>query len=188
MTESMSKQDHDTQQESTVQETTTSSTKSNADENRSQTVLMTTKPTLRPTIIKIVLLLLVGLSGITLLTVVPSVAEAELTGVAQLGVGILLALGLIRYSVHLMVLRRTTYKLFPHGVRREFELFFRIKKREVLYRQIRSHEFNKSRIQSLLGYGSIMLNQGLGTLVLTDVPDPENVYERVCEEVSETSD
>lgn len=182
----MSEQEHDDPERSTKPSTTTQSTESTASRSGGKTVLESTTPTIQPTILKIVALAAVGLGALGVLTVAPSlVVGPELASVARVGVGILLVLGLVRYLVHIVVLRRTTYTVHSSGVRREFRLLFRSKSREVPYEKIRSHEYEQSRVQALLGYGSIALNQGLGALVLTDVPNPEDMYEQIRTMVAE---
>lgn len=176
----MSEQEHDDLERSTEPSTTAPSTESAANESEGKTVIESTTPTIQPTILKIVALSAVGLGALGVLTVSPGlVVGPELASVARVGVGILLILGLVRYFIHIVVLRRTTYTVHSRGIRRDFQLLFRTKSREVPYEKIRSHEYNQSRTQALLGYGSIALNQGLGALVLTDVPNPEDMYEEI---------
>jgi uncharacterized membrane protein YdbT with pleckstrin-like domain len=182
----MSEQEHDTPERSTEPSTTAPSTEPAAGESRSRSVLKSTTPTIQPTILKIVALALIGFSALGVLTVAPSlVVGPELASVARVGVGILLVLGLVRYFVHIIVLRRTTYTVHSDGICREFQLLFRTKTREVPYEKIRSQEFEQSRFQALLGFGSIALNQGLGSLILTDVPNPEEMYEQIRAQVAD---
>ena len=182
----MSEQEYDDQAGSTEPSTTASSTEPRPGTSAGTTVFARTTPTIQPTVLKLVALLVVGAAAIGVLTVAPTlVASAEIAGVARVGVGILLGLGVVRYGVRVVVLRRTTYTVLSDGVRREFELLFRSKTREVPYEMVRSHEFTQSRFQSLLGFGSISLNQGLGTLILSDVKNPGEVYEQIRTQVSD---
>jgi hypothetical protein len=184
----MSEQDHDDPMQSTEPSTTSQRTHSSSSTATGRRTLLTTTPTIQPTLFKLVVLLLVGMAVIGVLTVAPSlVAGAELASVARVGVGILLALGVIRYAVRVVILRRTTYTVLSDSVRREFALLLRTKTREVPYEKIRSHEYKQSRLQSLLGFGSIALNQGLGTLILSDVKNPDEVYDHIRAQVADES-
>jgi hypothetical protein len=182
----MSEQEHHDPQQRTEPQTTAPSPQPTSNRASGKTSLLTTTPTIQPTLFKTGVLLLVGLAAIGVLTVAPTlVAGAELAGVARVGVAILLVIGLVRYGVRVVILRRTTYTILSDSVRREFALLLRTKTREVPYEMVRSHEYRQSRLQSMLGFGSIALNQGLGTLILTDVQEPDEVYDLLLAQLSD---
>jgi len=139
--------------------------------------VMQTKPSIKPTAIRMGLLLLTIAVVSGLFATNPQLlGSADLTRTASL---IVLLLGIVigvRYLVELVILVNTTYIVKKTHVERRYSLLFRTYSRGVWFTELRSHELTQSRIQSILGFGTVSLNQGLGDLRLTDVEQPHTVY------------
>lgn len=145
-----------------------------------------THPTVRPTLVWLALVVLVGAGATGLLTARPGVVGGEEVADPVVRAVLLLTVaGVVRFLVRAYVLRRTTYVLDGDEVTRRYRLLLRVHERTVPLGMVRSHELNQSRVENLLGYGSITLNQGLGDIELENVPDPERVHERVTALVGE---
>lgn len=148
--------------------------------------LLESRPTLVPTVCRLVVVALLGGAIAGYLATNPTVlGDESTTGVVLRLVLLVTAIGIVRYLVRLIILRRTAYRVFPDRVKREYELLFRTRRREVPLQRIRRQELEQDRIQHLFGYGTIVVNQGLGVLRLDDVPNPDRVYDTITRQIQE---
>jgi hypothetical protein len=149
-------------------------------------VVFQTTPTLRPALLRLGLTVLIGIVAIGVLATDPEMlGTRERTNLGLLLVQALLVIGVARLLIEIMILRRTHYVVTESAVRRQYSLLGRTKAKEVPYGLIRSTERTQNRIEYLLGVGSIRLNQGLGDLDLTALPDHEVVYAEIKERVEQ---
>jgi hypothetical protein len=146
--------------------------------------LLTVKPTVKPALIRLGLVVLVAAVVLGVLFTNPTLlGSRDATNVGLLVVQILASIGVLRLLVRIFVLRRTKYVVNSDSIKRSYELFMRTNERQVPFNLVRSHEFNQSRTENLLGHGTITLNQGLGDLKLWNIPKPQEVYDLVRERV-----
>lgn len=137
-------------------------------------------PTIRPTVIQMVVILIVGITLILYLRGNPELlGERQRTQIAIIGVTLLVVLGELRLLVRAIVFTKTTYTVTDDRVKKEYQLFFRREQTEIPFDLVRSHEFSQSRIESVLGYGTIRLNRGLGTLQLENVERPHALNDAI---------
>jgi len=142
--------------------------------------LLETRPTLRPTLVRLGVVLVVGLALFGALRARPELLGSESIGnTASLVVALLTLVAVIRFVVQIIVLKRTTYVVTSDRVELSYELLFRVRSKGIRFDKLRSHELDQSRVQSLLGYGTISLNRGLGPIRLENVEDPEYVYQTI---------
>lgn len=143
-------------------------------------VLVETTPTTKPVLVRLGLTLLVGIGAIGLVFVLPSLfSSTEQANVVLVVVQLLVLVAIGKLLVEFVVLRRTRYVVTTTAVRREFSLLGRTNVKEVPHELVRSTEYRQSRIEYLLGVGSIVLNQGLGDLRLSAVPSHREVYRQI---------
>jgi len=143
-------------------------------------VLIETTPTLRPTVMRLTLVVVVGLGIVVGLRLNPELLGARaITGTTALVVGLLTVLLMLRYALRALVLRRTIYTVTSERIERRYALLFRTQVDAVRFDKLRSHELTQSRVQSLLGFGTVAMNRGLGALRLEDIKDPYTVYETI---------
>lgn len=139
-----------------------------------------TTPTLRPTLVWLGLVVSVGLVSVLYLTLRrETFANPETANILIQAIAILTLIGVVRFLVRLYILKRTRYVVDPDTVTRKYDLLFRSRRREVPFSMVRSHELRQSRIQKLLGYGTIVLNEGLGPIELENVPEPRQFYRAI---------
>lgn len=142
------------------------------------------RPTIRPTLVWMLVVVVLGGAAMWGVDTRPYIVGGR--GPATLVVralAFLTVIGVIRFLIRAYVLRRTTYRVGPEQVSKQYELLFRVQERTVPFSMVRSHEMNRGRVETLLGYGSITLNQGLGAMELRNVPDPDLIYEQVAAQV-----
>lgn len=144
-----------------------------------------TSPLLRPT------LALIGAVFVTALVVIVVVSnEPDLVGGVEFaelvvnGVAILAALLLIRLGMTLLVLWRTTYVVHEEGFRKEYELAYHSKSRELPVEQLRGREHERGRFETLFDCATIRLLTGgtdrsLGFVEFVQIPDPATVDEAI---------
>lgn len=165
---------------------TTDATEQSAEQ---EGVVLETNPTMTPTLIRLGLVLLVSLGLFGYLQFDPqALGSPDITNTAAL---IVLLLGLvltIRFLIRTLVLARTRYVITGSRAEQRYELLYRTHSKGIRFDRVRSHELTQNRIQSLLGYGTISMNRGLGSLRLENVDEPETVYEtiRTCIERMES--
>ncbi|QLH81372.1 PH domain-containing protein [Halosimplex pelagicum] len=150
------------------------------EESEQESVVLETNPTTKPTLIRLGLVLLLSLGLFGYLQFDPqALGSPDITNTAAL---IVLLLGLvltIRFLVRTLVLTRTRYVVTGNRVEQRYELLYRTHSKGVRFDKVRSHELNQNRVQSLLGYGTISMNRGLGPLRLENVDEPQTVYETI---------
>lgn len=137
-----------------------------------------TTPTIKPTIVWLTLVVLVGIGLIAYVnTRRGSFSNPETADILTQIVTILTLIGVIRFLIRIYILKRTRYVIDQDSITRRYDLLYRSQRREVPLAKVRSHELRQSRIQKLLGYGTIRINQGLGPIELENIPEPYNMYE-----------
>lgn len=141
-----------------------------------------TTPALKPTLLLIALTVVVGAASVGYLVANPETVAGDpgLTELVWNAIGVLVVLLLVRFTLRLYLLSRTTYVVDSDALRREFSLLYRHESREVPMTQLRGHEFSQNRIQRLLGYGTVRVltggtNRSLGFLEFEDLPKPARV-------------
>jgi len=149
-------------------------------DSATETTVLTAKPTIKPTLIRLAVVLLATVAiAVYFRTNLELLGSPELTAVASLIVLLAGALLSIRYLVRILVRKKTAYIITEASVKREYQLFFRTRSKAVRFDKLRSHQLQQNRIQSVLGFGTISLNKGLGEIRLADVADPQSVYAEV---------
>lgn len=149
-------------------------------DTQSSTLVVESHPTIKPTAIQMAILFVIGLAIIVYFQ-----SEPDLVGdpeIAQIGVQVtsaLVILGLLRLAIRVFVYTRTTYEVTADRVRKTYDLLYRRQETEVPYELVRSHEFSQGRLETLLGYGTVKLNQGLGTLTLKNIEEPHVFNEEI---------
>jgi len=127
--------------------------------------------------------LTVGLAVLVSLVVVadPSLVGGGDIANVVLNVVVLLALLVLgRLVLKIWLIKRTTYTITPTSLKREYTLLYRRYEREIPVKQLRGHEFTQSRIEYLLGYGTVRMLTGgtdrsLGFLEFEYIDDPAEV-------------
>jgi uncharacterized membrane protein YdbT with pleckstrin-like domain len=150
--------------------------------------LMRTTPTIKPELIQLAVSLVIGLSIIAVLYGNPQLlGTVEATNIALILVQIVLAILIIRIAVQIIIIRNTVYTITDRHIRREYDLLGRNESREVPYKQIRSVGYSQGIIENLLNIGSISINQGLGDLELTSIPDSDEAHDIIQRQVKKSS-
>jgi hypothetical protein len=119
-----------------------------------------------------------------LLTVEDAFGTEGFGGVAGVFVGILTLIGVVRYVVKWLVLRRTSYVVTDDAVRRQYELFYKTYSRELPLEMLRSIELSMSRSETMLGFGTVKFlsvgsNRSMGYVEFEAVQEPEDVRDLV---------
>lgn len=150
--------------------------------------LLTTTPTLRPTLLLMGLTALIGIIIGGYLSTNPTLVagDSELTGLLWNVTLLFIILILVRLMVRLLILTRTTYSIRDDALNREFTLLLSHKNREVPIQEVRGLELTQSRIQRIFGFGTIRLltggtNQSLGFVKFEDIPNPKEVQSNIRE-------
>ena len=143
--------------------------------------ILRTAPTTRPVIV------LVGLTvGLAVLISAVIAVNPSLVGggdVANIVLYVVLLLALLvlgRLILKIWLIKRTTYTITPTSLKREYTLLYRRYEREIPVKQLRGHEFTQSRIEYILGYGTVRMLTGgtdrsLGFLEFEYIDDPDEV-------------
>lgn len=174
--------------------TDASSTDTDASNEAATAETFETHPTIRPELVRLAVTLAVGaLIFATLKTNPELLGDPDLSDVASTIVALLTALAVVRSLIHIFVLTRTTYAIDEAVVRQEYELFYRAQSREIPLDQLRSHEFRQSRIQALLGYGTISFltggtNQSLGFVEFEHLDDAKAVRNAVRDQLADRAE
>jgi membrane protein YdbS with pleckstrin-like domain len=154
-------------------------------QSTSDTVLET-HPTIKPTVLQMILLVIVGAGIVLFLQANPRLlGESQITEVAILVVVLLVGIGLVRLLIRAIVYTRTRYQVMDDRVRKTYELLYRRKDKEVPYGLVRSHEFSQGRIEKAMGYGTAKLNQGLGTITFRHIEHPHEFHEAVSRKLQQ---
>jgi len=161
---------------------TENTTESN--ESNHGTELLRTTPTLKPALFRLAVTVVVGVVVIGILFTNPELlGSVEVTNVTLVIAQVLLVIAVVRLVVEIMILRNTEYIVTDRLVTRQYSLLGRTKSREVPHDLVRSTERSQGRIEYLLDVGSVALNQGLGDLTLTYLPNHNDVYRTIREQV-----
>jgi uncharacterized membrane protein YdbT with pleckstrin-like domain len=156
---------------------------------REREPLAESRPTIKPALARLGATVLLGVATIAVLFSTPTLlGGTERTNLALVVTQLLVVLAVGKLLAEILVLLRTRYLVTEQGVRREFSLLGRTRVKEVPYHRLRSTEREQNRIEYVLGVGSITLNQGLGDLRLTAVPDHRRLYDHIRDQLGETSD
>lgn len=146
------------------------------DESQTATERIRTNPTLRPTAVWLALTVAIGLGTVFyIMAERQSFTNPETADILIQVVLTLTVLGALRFLIRMYILKRTRYVVDAETVSRRYDLFFKSRRNEVPLSMVRSNELVQSRIQKLLGYGTIQLNEGLGPLELENVPNPHEL-------------
>lgn len=113
----------------------------------------------------------------------------EIAEIAANVVLLVAGIAVIRLLVNLYVLTRTRYIVTTAGVRREYTLLYRTWSRELPLWMIRGHELTRSRVETLLGVGTVEFLSGsvagsMGHLRMESLPDPQAFRSRVQDQLS----
>lgn len=140
-------------------------------------ILLETHPTIRPVAIKIGLVL-VGTAALVgvFLSFPRLLGSRSATNTALVLVQVVGVLVAARYAVQLLVLRRTTYVVTEESLVREYEFLLHRDRYEVPVGKVRRHDLDQSRIEVLLGVGTIAINEGLGAFHFFHLPRPDDTY------------
>jgi hypothetical protein len=151
-----------------------------------ETVVVQTTPTVRPTLVRLAVTVVAGVVAVAGLFSAPELLGSRArTNLALVVVQILVAIALVRLLIDYVVLLRTQYVVTDRVVRRHFSLLGRTKTKELPLTLVRSATRTQSRIEYLLGIGSIALNRGLGDVELTAVSNHERVYRAVRKQLTQ---
>lgn len=149
------------------------------------TELLRTRPTIKPVLAWIALSVAIGGGLLAWLLSTPDViGDPQLAGTLGLVVGLVLALVLVRFVLRLYVLTRTQYVVTDRVVLREFTLIYRRHTRELPLAQLRGQDLDQSRLQTILGVGTVTVltagtNHSLGYVEFSHVPHPQRVYDTI---------
>ena len=150
--------------------------------------IVETGPTIRPVLIWMGIAVVIAVGVVALIA---SNAEAlggqDLAGILVQAVVVLTVVVVARFVIRAAILTRTTYEVTGETVRRRYTLLMRTRVREVPTDRIRSSELRQSRIQKLLGYGTIAINQGLGEIRLEHVEEPMAVRNAIGQVIESES-
>lgn len=160
---------------------TDSEPESKTEQNEStDTVHVQTHPTIKPTLLRLGTVVVVGLALVGYLQTRPELlGSPAITDTAALVIGLGTLFLVIRFAVRLAILRNTTYVVTEDRIEQRYELLFRVYSKGVRFDKLRSHELDQNRVQSLLDIGTISLNRGLGPLRLQNIEDPDEVYRTI---------
>lgn len=166
------KESHQTQE----QNSKNSDSQSNRTNNSSQTtnkIVFQSSPSIIPTIIK-PFLIAIGTAGLLLYLI--NTGSQEITPIVILVSSILI----IRYIWIILVLRRTEYLVYEDKLVRQYTLFGKHNARKVPLDQIRGTQLTRSRLEAIVGVGTIQflsggVNRSLGFINFEHVPDPDTI-------------
>ena len=148
-------------------------------------IILETRPTLKPTLARLTAVLVVGAALIGYLFVTPTLlGTTERTEIAANLLVLLTVVGAGRLAFESYVLTRTRYVVTGESVRREYSLLYKTFSRELPLSKLRSHELHRSRIEAVLGVGTVGFLTGSiarspAHLEFENVPHPEQVRQQV---------
>ena len=152
-------------------------------------IVVETQPTLKPTILSLATVLVAGIAIVAYLFAEPTLlGTSERTEIAANLVVLLTIVGAGRFLLRLYVLTRTRYVVTPDAVRREYSLLYKTFSRELPLSKIRSHELRRSRVETVLGIGSVgfltgSVSQSPTHLEFENVPHPDRVRRQVRDQL-----
>jgi uncharacterized membrane protein YdbT with pleckstrin-like domain len=155
------------------------------------TVLVTTEPSIKPT--------LIGILGVLV------TAAIVIGGVFTLGgnsgnvetiaiiIGVVALLVVLRLLVRMYILKQTTYTVTDRDIRREYAFLFRRSAREVPLQKLRGLHLSQTPLQMLFGYGNLQFltagqNDSLGFISFDNVPSPVDQRETIRGLIEELDD
>ncbi|WP_436902121.1 hypothetical protein [Halovenus halobia] len=157
--------------------------------NSQSEVLVETTPTVKPVLVRLALTIALGIVIIGAVFAAPSLfGSTEQANIALVVAQLLVLIAIAKLLVEMLILLRTRYIVTTDAVRREFSLLGRTKIKEVPHGLVRSTEYRQSRTEYILGVGSIVLNQGLGDLRFTAVPQHRAVYRQIRDRTESQQD
>jgi hypothetical protein len=167
-----------------------STTEPTADQPVTDDVLLEATPSIKPVLAWLAITVLVAGALIAGIFSAPSVFGG--TDVAEIAANVVLFVGVIavvRLLVRLYILTRTRYIVTTAGVRREYTLLYRTWSRELPLWMLRGHELTRSRVETLLGVGTVEFLSGsvagsMGHLRFEALPDPEQFRSRVQDQLA----
>lgn len=150
-----------------------------------------TTPTIRPVLVWAGLTLFIGGAILAFIYANPTLlGDPRLTEIFYWAILLLVIATILRFAVKMFILTRTEYVVTPDDIRREYELLYRRKARELPLEKIRGIEYSQNRIQSLMGYGTLSFlaggtNQSLGFVEFENLRDPDVARRRIRRFVKE---
>lgn len=160
---------------------------------RSETVFETA-PTIRPVLIWFGIVVVIAVVILSWFAANPEAfGGRELTQIVFWVLLLLFAFILLRFAIKMFILTRTRYIVTTDDIRREFDLVYRRNARELPMEKIRGIEFDQSRIQSVLGYGTLSFlaggtNQSLGFVEFEHLIEPHRARKRIRDLISKRTD
>lgn len=152
---------------------------------RTERTVFETTPTIKPTLIWFAVTLAIGGGILLYLMANPELfGEKQLTDIVFWVIFLLLAAVLLRFAIKMFILTRTSYVVTDDDIRREYALVYRRHARELPIEKIRGIQFNQSRIQTLLGFGTLSFlaggtDQSLGFVEFENLKQPHEARERI---------
>lgn len=149
-------------------------------------ILATATPTLRPTMLRLGITLVVGVAVVVLLFSSPELlGSKDQTNLALIFVQVIVGIAVVKLLVEMLILRRTTYIVTEDSVNRQYSLLGYTKSKSIPYGLIRSTELTQNRIEYFYGVGSIALNRGLGDQKLTAVSNFNAFHQQIKNRIKE---
>lgn len=148
-------------------------------------VRFSTGPSPRPTAVKLGVAVVVGLLIEAILFANPELlGSPEATRIGIYIVSLVALLVVARLLLRVYLLTRYRYVVTDDAIRWEYTLLYRSRARELPLSELRGHETTRSRVQSLLGFGTVRFltggtNRSLGFLAFENVAKPERIRELV---------
>lgn len=153
-------------------------------------VLLEATPSIKPVLAWLVITVVAAAVVIGFIFAAPGLfGDAAVAEIAANVVFFVAVIAVVRLLVSLYILTRTRYIVTTAGVRREYTLLYRTWSRELPLRMIRGHELTRSRIETLLGVGSVEFLSGsvagsIGHLRFESLPDPNAFRSSVQDQLS----
>lgn len=162
-----------TETETDVADTQLEQERKAAQTSRGGKILLEASPTIKPAVIKLIVVVLATVGGSGYLFTRPS-PETQSVVPVVVALGGLVA---FRYVWVALVLRRTRYLVCDDKLVREYDLLGKRNSRKVPLDQLRGTQLSRTRLESLLGVGSIQfltggIDQSLGFVKFEHVDDP----------------
>lgn len=148
-------------------------------------VILETSPVIRPVLAMLASVVLGG--GVVLGVLVSNpglVGDPALTEIVANALLILVLVIAGRLAFEALVLWRTRYTVRDDAFRREYELAYRHRSREIPVSKLRGHEYSQSRFQAMFDIGTVELltagsNRSLGFVEFEHLENPKRVREEV---------
>ncbi|WP_439025733.1 PH domain-containing protein [Haloarchaeobius sp. DT45] len=150
-------------------------------------MVMRATPTTKLVLVYIGVLAVVGTGlGLYFLTNKQALGEQGYGGIAGWVIVLLTVIGLVRLTIQFLVLRRTEYVITRDSVRREYDLLYSEKSRELPLSKVRGVELRRGRLQALLGFGDVSFlaagtNRSIGYIDFDNTDSPHEIRQKVFE-------